>query len=182
MRGRNQRNGLFKSAGMLAAIAMLALAGWSSTASAGEPIVGFWQATWKDATSGKVVNNVWDVWHNDRTETQNDTTNTILSNVCQGAWVKLGERIYGLSHPGFNFLTSPPAPEDQEGNLDTSSSVLILERVTVDKTGNSFSGTGVIKAIAGINPYDPNATVLGTENITITAKRVTVDVSQLPPS
>jgi hypothetical protein len=182
MCGEKKGIGLFKSAGLLAAIAILMLPGWSSKASADEPIVGFWQATWKDAISGQVVNQVWDVWHSDRTETQNDTTNTILSNVCQGAWVSLGKRTFGLTHPGFNFLTSPPAPEDQEGNLDTSSSILILERVTVDKNGNSFSGTGIIKTFAGTNPYDPNATVLGTENITITAKRVTVDVSQLPPS
>ena len=125
---------------------------------------------------------MWDVWHSDRTETQNDTTNTILSNVCQGAWVKLEDRTYGLSHPGFNFLTSPPAPEDQEGNPDPSSSVLIFERITVDKRGNSFSGTGIVETIAGMNPYDPTAAVLSTQNITITAKRVTVDVSQLPPS
>src|SRR5262249_3236493 len=138
------------------------------------------QATWKDATSGQVVNLVWDVWHSDQTETQNDTTNTILSNVCQGAWVRFGKRTYGLTHPGFNFLLSPPASEDQEGNFDTSSSVLIFERITVDKSGNSFSGTGIIKTISGPNPYDPSAAVLGTENITISAKRVTVDVSQLP--
>ena len=170
---------VIKGAVLFAALALL-LAGSGSSASAEEPIVGFWQATWKDASSGQVVNLVWDVWHSDRTETQNDTTNTILSNVCQGAWVKLGNRTYGLSHPGFNFLTSPPNSEDVEGNLDTSSSVLIFERITVDKSGNSFSGTGIIKTIAGTNPYDPTATLLGTENITITAKRVTVDLSQLP--
>jgi len=171
---------VIKGAVLFAALALL-LAGSGSSACAEEPVVGFWQATWKDAASGQVVNLVWDVWHSDRTETQNDTTNTILSNVCQGAWVKLGNRTYGLSHPGFNFLTSPPNSEDVEGNLDTSSSVLIFERITVDKSGNSFSGTGIIKTIAGTNPYDPTATVLGTENITITAKRVTVDLSQLPP-
>jgi hypothetical protein len=170
---------VIKGAVLFAALALL-LAASGSRASAEEPIVGFWQATWKDAANGQVVNLVWDVWHSDRTETQNDTTNTILSNVCQGAWVKLGNRTYGLSHPGFNFLTSPPNSEDVEGNLDTSSSVLIFERITVDKSGNSFSGTGIIKTIAGTNPYDPTATVLGTENITITAKRVTVDLSQLP--
>ena len=170
---------VIKCAALFAAVTLL-LAGGGSKALADEPIVGFWQATWKDATSGQLVNLVWDVWHSDRTETQNDTTNTILSNVCQGAWVKLGNRTYGLSHPGFNFLTSPPAPEDQEGNFDPSSSVLIFERITVDKGGNSFSGTGIVKTIAGPNPYDPTATVLGTENITITAKRVTVDLSQLP--
>ena len=175
-----KRRILFKSAVLLPAIVVLMLPVWSLRALADEPIVGFWQATWKDAASGQVVDLVWDVWHSDRTETQNDTTNTILSNVCQGAWVKLGNRTYGLSHPGFNFLTSPPNSEDVEGNLDTSSSVLIFERITVDKSGNSFSGTGIIKTIAGTNPYDPTATLLGTENITITAKRVTVDLSQLP--
>jgi hypothetical protein len=173
---------LFRTAALAAALAILMLPVWSLRAFADEPIVGFWQVTWTDATSKQVVLNVWDVWHSDRTETQDDTTNTILSNVCQGAWVPLGNRTYGLTHPGFNFLTSPPAPEDQEGNFDPTSSVLILERVTVDKNGNSFSGTGIIKTISGPNPYDPSATVLNSETITISAKRVTVDVSQLPSS
>ena len=156
---------------------VIALALTATGAAADEPIVGFWQVTWKDAVTQAVVLNVWDVWHADRTETQNDTTPILIGNVCQGAWIPLGKRTYGLTHPAFNFLS---APEDQEGQPDSSSSVLILERVTVSKDGNSYQGPGILKTIAGMDPLDPHAAVLSSENIIITGKRVQVDQTQLP--
>ena len=128
------------SAALVVAIALAA-----SSARADEPIVGLWQVTWKDADTHEVVLNVWDVWHADRTETQNDTTPILIGNVCQGTWIPLGDRTYGLTHPAFNFL---PAPEDQEGQPDPNSSALVLERVTVSQDGNSFQGRGVYKTIA----------------------------------
>ena len=119
-------------------------------------------------------------WHSDHTETQDDTSPILFGSVCQGAWVSLGRRTFGLTHPAFNFLTSP---EDQEGLVDTTSSTLVLERVTVANDGKTFRGTGIIKTIQGMNPLNPAARVLGTpETINIVGKRVTVDVSQLPPS
>jgi hypothetical protein len=178
---RKKRIDPFRTLGLLAAaIAISVLPVWSSRALAEEPIVGFWQVTWTDASSGAVVLNVWDVWHSDHTETQNDTTPILIGNVCQGAWISLGERTFGLSHPAFNFLASP---EDQEGMVDTTSSVLVLERVTVAKDGKTFKGTGIIKTIQGMNPLDPAAPLIGTpEPIKIVGTRVTVDVSQLPTS
>ena len=165
---------------MLSAITVLVLPVWSSIALADEPIVGFWQVTWTDATSRAIVLNVWDVWHSDHTETQDDTSPVLFGNVCQGAWVSLGRRTFGLTHPAFNFLTSP---EDQEGLVDRTSSTLVLERVTVAQDGKTFEGTGIIKTIQGMNPLNPAARILGTpETINIVGKRVTVDVSQLPPS
>jgi len=159
------------------AVIILAFALTASSASAHEPIVGFWQVTWKDADTQEVVLKVWDVWHADRTETQNDTTPILIGNVCQGSWIPLGKRTYGLTHPAFNFLS---APEDQEGQPDPNSSALVLERVTVSEDGNSFEGPGIYKTIAGTDPLDPNAAVLSSENLTITGKRVQVDKSQLP--
>lgn len=149
----------------------------ATSASANEPIVGLWQVTWTDADTHEVVLKVWDVWHADQTETENDTTPILIGNVCQGAWIPLGNRTYGLTHPAFNFLS---APEDQEGQPDPSSSALILERVTVSNDGNSYQGPGIFKTIAGMDPLDPNAAVLSSENLTITAKRVQVDKTQLP--
>jgi hypothetical protein len=146
-------------------------------AGADEPIVGYWQVTWKDADTHEVVAKIWDVWHADRTETENDTFPILTGNVCQGAWIPLGHRTYGLTHPAFNFLS---APEDQEGQPDPNSSGLILERVTVSNDGNSYQGRGLVKTIAGMDPLDPHAAVLSSEKITITAKRVQVDKSQLP--
>ena len=142
-----------------------------------EPIVGLWQVTWTDADTHQVVLNLWDAWHADRTEMQNDTTPILIGNVCQGAWIPLGNRTYGLTHPAFNFLS---APEDQEGQPDPGSSALVLERVVVAKDGKTFEGTGIYKTIAGMDPLDPNAAVLNSENLVITGKRVQVDASQLP--
>jgi hypothetical protein len=177
----NEQNWRLRGRGVAAVIAAVALAVvglGASGAVADEPIVGFWQATWKDATTGDVVLNVWDVWHSDRTETQNDSTNTIAGNVCQGAWVPLGKRTYGLTHPSFAFAVEP---EGQEGQFIDAFSCNILQRITVDKSGKNYAGPGLIKCVAGIDPLDPTAQVNFTESIAITAKRVTVDVSQLPP-
>ena len=160
-----------------AAAIVLAVALTATGARADEPIVGYWQVTWKDADTQEVVAKIWDVWHADRTETENDSFPILAGNVCQGAWIKLGDRTYGLTHPSFNFLS---APEDQEGQPDASSSALILERVTVSNDGNSYQGKGIFKTIAGMDPLDPNAAVLSSENLIITGKRVQVDKSQLP--
>jgi hypothetical protein len=170
---------------LITAVAMALLAFGSSAAFADEPIVGYWQATFKDTNSKDVVSYVWDVWHSDRTETQNDSSNTISGNVCQGAWVPLGQRTYGLTHPSFAFAVEGAFPfptETQEGQFIDSYSCNILERVTVDKSGDNYSGPGLIKCVAGIDPLDPTAHVNFTENISITAKRVKVDVNQLPPA
>jgi hypothetical protein len=150
-----------------------------------EAIVGFWQVTFKDATNGQVVSYVWDAWHSDRTEIQNDSGRTIAGNVCQGAWAPLGNRTYGLTHPAFIF-SDPAHPEfgwteDNEGDF-VNASCVILERVTVDDSGSNYAGTGLIKCVASVDPYDPTAQVLSTQNLTITGKRVTVEVSQLPPA
>jgi hypothetical protein len=188
MCAKKKRTGLFKSAGLLAAIVILLLAGWSSSALAeeprgddqrrSEPIVGFWQITWTDAVSGAVILNGWDTWHSDHTETQDDNSPILFGNVCQGAWISLGERSFGLTHPSFFFFTSP---ESQEGQQDTTMSQVIFERVTVANDRKTFTGTGIIKNVEGINPLDPTAPLIGTpEKINITGTRVTVDVSQLP--
>ena len=149
----------------------------ATSVSANEPIVGLWQVTWTDTATQQVILKLWDVWHADQTETQDDTTPVLIGNVCQGAWIPLGNRTYGLTHPAFNFLSEP---EDQEGQPDPNSSALILERLTVSKDGNSFQGPGIYKTIAGMDPLDPHAAVLSSENITITGKRVQVDKSQIP--
>jgi hypothetical protein len=161
----------------LALTVMVFLFGAATNALALEPIVGLWQATWTDASGGandgNVVANVWDVWHSDRTETQNDNGPVIAGFVCQGAWQLVGKRTYFLTHPSFNYTGA-------DGHLDTTSVSVVYEKVTVSKDGNSFSGTGLIKGLSGLDPFDPSASVLFTLPIDITAKRVVPDPSQLP--
>jgi hypothetical protein len=154
-------------------LTMLTMGAISPNARADEPIVGLWQATWTDANTNAVVANLWDVWHSDRTEAQNDSGPVIAGFVCQGVWIPLGGRTYGLSHPFFNYTGA-------DGHLDTTSSSVVYEKVTVAKDSKSFAGTGIIKVFSGINPFDPSATLLSSENIKVAATRVTVDPSQLP--
>jgi hypothetical protein len=101
--------------------------------------------------------------------------------------VPLGKRTYGLSHPYFgfkdpNFGQSHPDlgwTEDNEGEF-AGYSCVILQRVTLDKSGNNYAGTSAVKCVLGPNPFDPTAPVVFTGNNAITGQRVTVDVSQLP--
>ena len=173
----------------LAAVAMVLFGLGASSADdegkKGEAIVGFWQVTFTDKDTNKVLSYVWDAWHSDRIEIQNDSGNILAGNVCQGAWVPLGHRTYGLSHPSFLFH-DPAHPEfggnteENEGQLDDNVSCVVFERVTVDKSGNSYAGPGLTKCVAGIDPFDPTAVVVFTQNLAITGKRVAVDVGQLP--
>ena len=181
-----------KSIATLIAAIVVAVLGWSAPSvfadSAShqrheEPIVGLWQVTFTDTATKKVVSYVWNAWHSDRTEIENDTGNILSGNVCQGTWVPLGHRTYGLRPPAFLFA-DPTHPEfgwteENEGQF-VGASCVILERITVDQGGNNYRGPGLIKCVAGADPFDPTATVLSTENLKITGKRVTVDVSQLP--
>jgi hypothetical protein len=163
---------------MLTAAILAAMLGLgASRALADEPIVGLWLATWTDhgggPSEGTVVLKAWDVWHADRTETQNDSGPVTFGFVCQGAWTPLGNRTYFLSHPSFNYLGA-------DGHLDTTSSTVIYEKVTVSKDGNSFEGTGLIKSFTGTDPFDPSATVIGSFPIKVKGKRVVADAKQLP--
>jgi hypothetical protein len=195
MNGQKWNSKVRGVAALIAAAAMVLLGlGASSADDEGtharneQPIVGFWQVTSTDAAT-KNVSYVWDVWHSDRTETQNDTGRTLDGNVCQGAWVPLGKRTYGLSHPYFIFKDptygqSHPElgwTEDNEGEF-AGASCGLFERVTVDQSGNNYTGTGAVKCVLGADPFDPTAQMIFTGNSTITGKRVTVDVSQLPPA
>ena len=183
----NRQNGSLKGRAVaaLTAVVALGLLGLGvSRALADEPIVGYWQVTFTDPATKKVTSHAWDAWHSDRTETQNDTGNILGGNVCQGAWVPLGNRTYGLSHPYFLFA-DPTHPEvgwteDNEGQF-AGYSCVELERVTVDKSGTNYAGPVLFKCVLGADPFDPTASVVFTGEATINAKRVTVDVSQLPP-
>jgi hypothetical protein len=176
----NAENWILKS-GALAAVTAVVLAATlgfgASRAFADEPIVGLWLATWTDHSGGPgegtVVLTAWDVWHADRTEAQNDSGPVIIGFVCQGVWKPLGNRTYFLSHPSFNYLGA-------DGHLDTTSSGVIYEKVTVSKDGKSFEGTGLIKSFTGTDPFDPAAKVIGYLPIKIKGKRVVADPSQLP--
>jgi hypothetical protein len=101
-------------------------------------------------------------WHSDGTELMNSgghAANT--GNFCTGVWVRSGYFTYELNHFALSY-------DPTSGNL--TAKVNIREQVTLDPSGNEFSGTFVI------NGYNPTTGVQVDHVVgTISARRITVD-------
>jgi hypothetical protein len=101
-------------------------------------------------------------WHSDETELMNSgghAANT--GNFCMGTWVRSGMFTYVLNHFALSY-------DPTTGNL--TAKIHIYEQVTLDPSGNEFTGTVTIDA------YDPK-TGLKVDHVTgtVSATRVTVD-------
>jgi hypothetical protein len=92
-------------------------------------IVGLWKVDL--IMDGQVIDQGFDAWHGDGTETLNDSVSPLLGNVCLGVWEKTGRRTYTLKHPSWSY--------DNNGTL--VGTVVIHELVTLDRGGNSYRGT-----------------------------------------
>ncbi len=165
-----RRHGLHYSwrLAMLSAVAFLTMAAASSTANA-QPIVGLWEVT--VTLTGQPVLNSFETWSSDGTQAETAIKPVLSGNVCLGLWTSLGKQSYGLTHPVYNF--------DDTGTANGTSANLMY-RVTLSHGNNSFSGNASLTVFDGIDPFDPAATVLATFTGTVTAKRITVNKSQLP--
>ena len=101
-------------------------------------------------------------WHSDGTELMNSGGHTPASgNWCMGTWVRSGFFTYELNH----FALSYDATTG-----DLAAKIAIREQVTLDPSGNEFTGTFTIDA------YDAN-TGQKVDHLagTVSAVRVTVD-------
>jgi hypothetical protein len=155
---------------MLSAVAFLTMAAASPTTNAGaQPIVGLWEVT--VTLTGLPVLQSFETWSSDGTQAETTLKPVLSGNVCLGLWTSLGKQSYGLTHPVYNF--------DGGGDPDGTSANLMY-RVTVSHDKNSFSGNASLRIFEGIDPFDPTATVEQTFTGTVTAKRITVNTSQLP--
>jgi hypothetical protein len=101
-------------------------------------------------------------WHSDGTELMNSgghAANT--GNFCMGTWVRSGLFTYVLNHFALSY-------DPTSGNL--TAKIHIYEQVTLDPSGNQFTGTVTIDA------YDPKSG-LKVDHVTgtVSATRVTVD-------
>jgi hypothetical protein len=152
----------------LSAVAFLTMAAASSTANA-QPIVGLWEVT--VTLTGQPVLSSFETWSSDGTQAETAIKPVLSGNVCLGLWTSLGKQSYGLTHPVYNF--------DDTGTANGTSANLMY-RVTLSHGNNSFSGNASLTVFDGIDPFDPAATVLATFTGTVTAKRITVNKSQLP--
>jgi hypothetical protein len=92
-------------------------------------IIGLWQVM--DLENGQPVDLSFEAWHSDGTEILIDQSAPATGNVCIGTWQQTGSLTFKLTHPALNF--------DMNGNF--IGTVMINEVVTLDRSGNKYSGT-----------------------------------------
>jgi len=124
-------------------------------------IVGLWTATF--TSGGQVFDQGFDQWHSDGTEILNDIAPPQPANgagtVCLGVYKQTGPRTYKLRHPFWSF--------DSTATLVGSG--VILENVTVDPSGVTYSGSFTFFL------YDLSGNLIFEADGTIQAQRMTAD-------
>lgn len=102
-------------------------------------IVGFWHTVFLVDPAGgyntagpNVFDEGFDQWHSDGTEALNDISPPPTGNLCLGVWTQTGALTYVLKHPTWAY---------DETNTNIVGVGNISEQVTLDPSGNSYSGT-----------------------------------------
>ena len=120
-------------------------------------IVGLWKVAF--LAGGQVIDQGFDAWHADGTETLNDFVPPTTGNVCLGVWERTGARTYKLKHLSWNY--------DANGNA--IGIVVIHELVKLDRSGNSYQGTLTVEV------FDLHDTLLFQDSGELTGRRITAD-------
>jgi hypothetical protein len=126
-------------------------------------IVGLWKVLFiargnAGIPDGVVIDFGYAQWHSDGTEILNSGSRPPeTSNFCLGVWKKSGSK-YHLNHFALSW---------QNGSFLGPAN--IRESVTVDRSGNSYSGTFTI------DQFDQSGNTLAHVSGKVTANRVTVD-------
>jgi len=121
------------------------------------PLVGLWRI--KFTSGGTLIDEGWDLWHSDGTETLIDVP---FGSVCPGVWERTGSKTYKLNHPAFNF--------DATGT--TVVSIFVYRgQVILDAGGNSFTGTFTWDSYDFSGNPIPGSHLAGT----LAGRRVTVN-------
>jgi hypothetical protein len=126
----------------------------------GPGIVGLWRAKFL-APNGALVDDANVMWHADGTEIMNSGRAPITQSFCMGTWVQTGRATYKLHHYAKSW--------DNTGTVYVGPAD-ILEVVTLDSTGNHYTGTFSITQYA-----IDEKTVLGGVSGTISATRLTAN-------
>ncbi len=92
-------------------------------------IVGLWQIEY--LAEGQVVDQGYESWHDDGTETLVDTAPPATDNVCIGTWSQTGSLTFRLKHPSWTF--------DMNGNL--TGTAIIRNVLNLDRSGDKYTGT-----------------------------------------
>jgi len=124
-------------------------------------IVGLWHVLF--VSGGQPFDEGYDVWHSDGTEILNDTAPPQPANgagtICLGVYKKTGPRTYQLKHPFWMF----------DATATLVGTGVILEQVTVDLSGNSYSGA------FEFSTYDLKGNLTFAASGDLKAERITVD-------
>jgi len=92
-------------------------------------IVGLWKVD--ILADGQVIDQGFDAWHGDGTETLNDAVPPTTGNVCLGVWERTGRRTYKLKHLSWNY----------DANGAAIGFIVIREQVKLDRSGHAYDGT-----------------------------------------
>jgi hypothetical protein len=134
-------------------------------------IVGMWSiqfisegnaASTPSIPDGALIDFGYTQWHSDGTELMNSGGHTPASgNWCMGTWVRSGYFTYELNHFALSYDTTTG---------DLAAKIDIRQNVTLDPTGNQFTGMFTIDA------YDPTSGK-NVQHIAgnVSAVRITVD-------
>ena len=95
-------------------------------------IVGLWHSVY--TYSGQIVDQSFETYRDDGSEMEVDLGPPAIGNVCNGTWEQTGTLTFKLTHPAWNF--------DENGNL--IGTVIIRDVVTLDRSGNKFTGTETV--------------------------------------
>jgi hypothetical protein len=141
-------------------------ASFAEPGSEAQRIVGFWKASFVSEGSdgipdGTVVDSQFVQWHGDGTEITNSSRAPVTGNFCMGTWHRTGKFTYELNHFALAYDT----------NNNFVGPAQIREQITLDKKGNTYSGTFTI------DQYNPSGTLLAEVKGNVTAKRITVDTT-----
>jgi hypothetical protein len=124
----------------------------------GSDITGMWQFAF--LVNGQLIDWGFTQFHSDGMELTNSALRApATGNYCMGVWKKTGPSTYKVSHRALNY--------DAGGTL--LSLGIINEEVTVDKKGDTYTGTFTIDF------FDSLGHNVGHGAGDITAKRITVD-------
>ena len=141
----------------------------------GADVVGLWHVVFTqnaDFGSG-LFDDSYAEWHSDGTEIMNSGVHSpATGNFCMGAWTKTGPSTYALKHIALDYSMQPL------GSATPTVIVIIREEVTVDQTGNHFTGSFTADIYAPYSaafPATPGAHIARVGAGAITGDRITAN-------
>jgi hypothetical protein len=141
----------------------------------GADVVGLWHVVFTQNTNfgGGLFDDSYAAWHGDGTEIMNSGVHSpAYGNFCMGVWTKSGPSTYKLKHIALDYSMQPV------GSTTPSVIVIIREEVTVDRTGDHFTGSFTADIYAPYSsgfPATPGTHIASVGAGTVTGDRITAD-------